>query len=342
MVATSSSKILGTIYQYTRRYILENLEVYQYSCGTCKSRNEKSEYCAWTTKVGCVCSKSYTVLYLYMPVNIYLHVRQVMTYEDIARIGSAVQFATARHRKSTSTASAPSKNWQLACVSLVTHEAMYAIICHRRAVVWLQVLSALHFDPTDLTSLKTILCCLSQPHAETRTTEPKQAASRFVVFSAPTEVFVSLTWHAFVFRRASCPSNSSQVFCVFIQYVLIICDMHKAYRPIPVAARSEARVCVFSLLGSLVRIPPGGMDVCRECCVLSDTDLCDGPNSRPEKSCRVWCVCVCVCVCDRGTSTMRRLWPTGAIELYKKKRNRACTVLTFRRLTSTVVDVQYR
>ena len=32
--------------------------------------------------------------------------------------------------------------------------------------------------------------------------------------------------------------------------------MYKAYRPIPVAARSKARVCGFSLLGSLVRIPP--------------------------------------------------------------------------------------
>jgi len=144
---------------------------------------------------------------------------------------------------------------------------MYAIICHRRAVVWLQVLSALHFDPTDLTSLKTILCCLSQPHAETRTTEPKQAASRFVVFSTPSEVFVSLTWHAFVFRRASCPSNSSQVFSVFIQYVLIIWDTHTVYRPIPVAARSKMWVCGFSLLWSLVRIPPvAWMSVVRVVC----------------------------------------------------------------------------
>lgn len=177
-----------------------------------------------------------------------------MTYKDIACIGSAVSSVrycqtpeVDKHRLSANPAGAR---------LLVTHEAMYTIICHRRAVVWLQVLSALHFDPTDLTSLKTILCCLSQPHAETRTTQPKQAATRFVVFSAPSEVFVSLTWHAFVLRRAWCPSNSSQVFNVFIQYVLIICDMHKAYRPIPVAARSEAWVCGFSVLGSRVRIPP--------------------------------------------------------------------------------------
>jgi len=30
------------------------------------------------------------------------------------------------------------------------------------------------------------------------------------------------------------------------------------------------------LLGLWVRIPPGGMDVCCECCVLSGRDLCDG------------------------------------------------------------------
>ena len=34
-------------------------------------------------------------------------------------------------------------------------------------------------------------------------------------------------------------------------------------------------------------------------------------------------------VYDRGTPAMRKLWPTGAVELYKKKRNRAYTVLIY-------------
>ena len=42
------------------------------------------------------------------------------------------------------------------------------------------------------------------------------------------------------------------------------------------------------LLGLRVRIPPWGVDVCRECCVLS-VNLCVGLNTRTEESYRVWC-----------------------------------------------------
>ena len=55
-----------------------------------------------------------------------------------------------------------------------------------------------------------------------------------------------------------------------------------------------------------VRIPPGAwMSVCFECCVLSGRGLCYELITRPEKSCRLWCVVVC----DLETSWMRRLWP---------------------------------
>ena len=37
----------------------------------------------------------------------------------------------------------------------------------------------------------------------------------------------------------------------------------------------------------------GGMDVCCECCVLSDRGLCDELITRPEESYRLWCVVVC-------------------------------------------------
>ena len=62
--------------------------------------------------------------------------------------------------------------------------------------------------------------------------------------------------------------------------------------PVPVAARSKAWVC--GCLRLRVRIPLGAwMSVCCECCVLSGRGLCDGLITRPEESCRVWCVVVC-------------------------------------------------
>ena len=39
--------------------------------------------------------------------------------------------------------------------------------------------------------------------------------------------------------------------------------------------------------------PTVGMDVCRECCVLSGRGLCDGLITRPEESYRMWRVVVC-------------------------------------------------
>jgi len=58
-----------------------------------------------------------------------------------------------------------------------------------------------------------------------------------------------------------------------------------------------------------------------ECCVLSGRGLCVGLITRPEESCRVWCVC------DREASIMRRPWPTGGCCLMKKNMN-----FRFRRL----------
>jgi hypothetical protein len=68
-----------------------------------------------------------------------------------------------------------------------------------------------------------------------------------------------------------------------------------------VMTRSEAWVCVRSLAGIAVRIPPRvWVSVCCECCVLSATVLCVGSTTRSEQSwavCVYVCVCVCVCVC---------------------------------------------
>jgi len=47
------------------------------------------------------------------------------------------------------------------------------------------------------------------------------------------------------------------------------------------------------LLGLRVRIPPGAWDVSPyECCVWSGRGLCDWLITRPEETCRVWCVWV--------------------------------------------------
>jgi hypothetical protein len=57
-------------------------------------------------------------------------------------------------------------------------------------------------------------------------------------------------------------------------------------------SRSLRRVSTAARLLELrVRIQPGAwMFVCCDCCVLSDRGLCDGPITRPEESCLVWCV----------------------------------------------------
>jgi hypothetical protein len=46
-----------------------------------------------------------------------------------------------------------------------------------------------------------------------------------------------------------------------------------------------------SLAGIVGSNSAEGMDVCRECCVLSGRGLCDGLITRPEESYRLCCVC---------------------------------------------------
>jgi hypothetical protein len=71
--------------------------------------------------------------------------------------------------------------------------------------------------------------------------------------------------------------------------------------------RSKAWVCGRSPAEIVGSNPTGGMDVCRECCVLSGSGLCDELISRPEAFHRLWCVGVC----DLDISCVRRTWPTG-------------------------------
>jgi hypothetical protein len=53
------------------------------------------------------------------------------------------------------------------------------------------------------------------------------------------------------------------------------------------------------------------MSVSCECCVLSGRGLCVGLITRPEGSCRVWCV---LTECNLETSTMRSPRPTRAVQ----------------------------
>jgi hypothetical protein len=50
------------------------------------------------------------------------------------------------------------------------------------------------------------------------------------------------------------------------------------------------------------------MFVSCECCVLSGRGLCDGPITRPEESCRVWCVCVWLNVTKCNGSRLHLEW----------------------------------
>ena len=60
--------------------------------------------------------------------------------------------------------------------------------------------------------------------------------------------------------------------------------------PILLAARSKVWVCDRTLAGIAGSNPAGGMDVCRDCCVLSSRGLCDGLINSPEECYRVCCV----------------------------------------------------
>jgi len=82
---------------------------------------------------------------------------------------------------------------------------------------------------------------------------------------------------------------------------------------VPVTAPSKAWVCGRAIAGIVGSNPAGVMYVSWERCV-SGRGLCDGPTTRLEKSSQVWYEC------DRGTSTLRRPWPTRAIEPWGKKK----------------------
>ena len=67
------------------------------------------------------------------------------------------------------------------------------------------------------------------------------------------------------------------------------------------------------------------MFVSCQCCVLSGKRLCDELITRPEESCRLWCVVVC----DLETSRMRRPLPAGGCCAKKKSFRYRLTLVGF-------------
>ena len=81
-------------------------------------------------------------------------------------------------------------------------------------------------------------------------------------------------------------------YCFFVKFNFYHVKYYKV-TPIPVAARSKAWVCGRSLVEIASSSPAGGMDVCCECCVLSDKVFRGRPITHLEGCYRV-CVCVCL------------------------------------------------
>jgi hypothetical protein len=67
------------------------------------------------------------------------------------------------------------------------------------------------------------------------------------------------------------------------------------------------------------------MSVSCECCVLLGRGLCDELITRPEKSCRLWCIVMC----DLETSGIRRPWAALGRSATKKKQVLCCSNFIF-------------
>ena len=115
---------------------------------------------------------------------------------------------------------------------------------------------------------------------------------------------------ASVLLHQALPTKILYVFISHAYYTACQCHFATFNRRNFIRRRSQwrrglrRRSAAARLLRLWVRIPPGGMDVCRVCCVLSGRDLCVGLINRPEESYRLWCV-----VCDLETSWTRRPCP---------------------------------
>ena len=138
-------------------------------------------------------------------------------------------------------------------------------------------------------------------------------------------------------------SSDHKRMCVMIQYCMCVCVCVCVYTYVCICIYIYICVCVcmyiyFStnhsvyccrsqwprglirgsaaapLLKLWVRIPPGVWKfVCCECCVLSDTDLCDGLITPPEESYRLWCFFILVWYRNLVNEEALAHWGGGAV-----------------------------
>ena len=123
-----------------------------------------------------------------------------------------------------------------------------------------------------------ILLHIKQVSADTR--------KQFLI-STPTPSTKFLTWSSQIYDRSFGRKFGMTAVRVLTRYRSVVC---RSQWPRVLRRRSAAA----RLLRSWIRIPPGAcMFVCCECCVLSGRGLCDELITRPEESCRLWCIVVC-------------------------------------------------
>jgi len=97
------------------------------------------------------------------------------------------------------------------------------------------------------------------------------------------------------------------------QHLTFLQVQHK-YKTVQVGTECVCVKIYVWLQGRPAEIQPGTrMSVFYERCVLLRRSLCDGMITRPEGSCRLWCVVVC----GLETSWMRRPWHTGGLSRQK-------------------------
>jgi hypothetical protein len=94
-----------------------------------------------------------------------------------------------------------------------------------------------------------------------------------------------------ILKSVSDSTTTCSCFYIILRQSLIMYANVK-HMPVPVVPWSKASVCGRSLAGIVGSNPAGGIlfSVCCECCVLSGRGLCVGLITRPEESCRLWCV----------------------------------------------------
>ena len=124
-----------------------------------------------------------------------------------------------------------------------------------------------------------------------------------------TIMMMMMTWFLLRIRETGTGQQVTQHHDRYMMMMMMMMMMMTCIRLLLLLLWGYASVVGLWLAGINGSNPYGGMDVCRECCVLSGRGLCDGLITRPEESYRLWRV-----VCDLGTWSLRGPGPARAVE----------------------------